>query len=502
MKTASRLEQGAGASSSAQAGSAHHAHFARALHHAIGFRNALTDGPPRPTCPAAELHRRFDGPTPEAGEDGVSVIDSLAWAAEPGLSGVGGTRFFGWVVGASHPVGVAADMMTSAWGQNAGNYALAPSAAMAEKVSSRWLLNILRLPPECSVGFVTGATMASFVCLAAARNAVLARVGWDVEEAGLTGAPAVRLFLGAEAHSTITSALRYLGFGARTAVIPCDAEGRMDADALSAALAVGNGPAIVMAQAGQINTGAFDPMPAIAEACRAHGAWLHVDGAFGLWARAVPEMEPLTAGLDQADSWSTDGHKWLQLPYDCGFAIVRDRGVHRAAMSIVASYLPPAADDEYDPAQFAPELSRRARGFAVWAMLRTLGRQGVIEMVRRHCALARRLAERLAGEAGVRVINSVVLNQVIVGFGEGPADERDAATRAVIAQLQEENVCFAAGASWRDRWVLRFSIISGPLTPADIDRLAGAVLHAWRLVRNRKHANTDVLVMQDQEEAR
>jgi glutamate/tyrosine decarboxylase-like PLP-dependent enzyme len=257
----------------------------------------------------------------------------------------------------------------------------------------------------------------------------------------------------------------------------------MDASALEAALAAGEGPAIVIAQAGQINTGAFDPMDEIAAVCRRHGAWLHVDGAFGLWARAVPEFERLTEGLDLADSWACDGHKWLQLPHDSGFAIVRDAEAHRRAMSVAASYLPAAASVEHDPGQYVPELSRRARGFAVWTILRALGRQGVIEMVRRHCALARRLARRLDGEAGVRVLNNVELNQVIVGFGDGAPDERDAAARAVIDQLAEDNVCLAGGADWRGRWVLRLSVISGQLTEVDIDRLAGAIVSAWRQIR-------------------
>jgi glutamate/tyrosine decarboxylase-like PLP-dependent enzyme len=457
--------------------------FERALMHAIRFRDSLPNWPPRPTLSAVALEALFDGPTPETGEPAVAVIDALVAAAEPGLTASAGPRFFGWVIGASAPVGVAADMLTSAWGQNAGAYACAPSAAMAEKVASRWLLNILRLPPECSVGFVTGATMASFVCLAAARNAVLARAGWDVEADGLFGAPRVRLFLGEEAHATITSALRYLGFGTRVTRIPTDAEGRMDAQALVEALAAGDGPAIVVAQAGQINTGAVDPMPAIVSACRQHDAWLHVDGAFGLWARAAPEFDELTAGLDEADSWSTDGHKWLQLPYDSGFAIVRDRRAHQRAMSISASYLPPLEDGQYDPGQFAPELSRRARGFAAWATLRSLGRIGIAELVRGHCALARRLAARLADEPGLRVLNTVWLNQVIVACGDGPIEVRDALTRATIAELQNRNEVMVGGADWRGQWVMRLSIISGPLTEADVDHLGTAVVSAWRTVR-------------------
>jgi glutamate/tyrosine decarboxylase-like PLP-dependent enzyme len=391
---------------------------------------------------------------------------------------VPGPRFFGWVMGASHEAAVAADWLTSAWGQNAGLYAGAPSAAIAEKIAAQWLLDILDLPDECSVGFVTGATMANFTCLAAARSAVLRRVGWDVEANGLNGAPRVRIFLGADAHTTVFAALRYLGFGDASAHrIPTDSQGRMDADVLGRALDEGEGPAIVIAQAGQINTGAFDPIESIAAICQHHGAWLHVDGAFGLWARAVPEMAALVAGVDAADSWATDGHKWLQLPFDSGLAIVRDAEAHRRAMTIAASYLPLAAG-EYEPSHYAPELSRRARGFAAWAMIKTLGRAGIAELVRNHCRFARQLAARLAAEPGVTVINEVVLNQVIVAFGDGDAETRD-----LIRQLQSDNVCFAGGGQWRGRWVLRISIIAAPLDESDIVRLADAIVAAWRAVR-------------------
>jgi glutamate/tyrosine decarboxylase-like PLP-dependent enzyme len=461
----------------------HRALFARAVEHACRFRDEIVDRAPRPVIEAEDLEALFEGPTPELGESPLAVIDALDAAARPGLTACAGSRFFGWVIGASHPVGVAADMLTSAWGQNAAAYACSPSAAMAEKIAARWLLDILRLPPESSVGFVTGATMASFVCLAAARNSVLARAGWDVEADGLCGAPRVRVLLGEDAHVTNLAALRYLGLGGRPIRVATDRDGRMDADALVAALAADEGPAIVIAQAGQINTGAFDPMTAIVRACRKHGAWLHVDGAFGLWARAVPEMTELTLGVDEADSWSTDGHKWLQLPYDAGFAIVRDRQAHRRAMSITASYLPEVEGAEYDPGQFVPELSRRARGFAVWAQLRAFGRRGVEDMVRRHCGLALRLAQRLAEEPGVRVLNEVKLNQVIVSFGDGETEERNALTRATIEHLHADNITFAGGADWRGSWVLRISVISAPLTEADVDRLAGSILEAWHAVR-------------------
>ena len=459
--------------------------FERAVQLASMFRDRIGERAPRPVITASDLLARFEGPTPEIGEEPLTVLDALNLAAEPGLTASVGPRFFGWVIGASHPAGVAADMLTSAWGQNAGVYACAPAAATAEKVSSRWLLDILRLPGECSVGFVTGATMANFVCLAAARNAVLARVGWDVEADGLPSAPAVRLFVGADAHVTIHAALRYLGFGTRAVRVAADAEGRMDPRTLRSALERGTGPAIVIAQAGQINTGAFDAMPEIVRVCREHGAWLHVDGAFGLWARSVPELGELTAGLEHADSWSTDGHKWLQLPYDSGFAIVRDAEAHRRSMSIMASYLPPASGAEYDPGLFVPELSRRARGFAAWTQLRVLGRQGIAGTVRRHCALARRLAARLASEPGVQVMNTVHLNQVIVGFGTGSTEICNELTRATVEQIKRDNICLAGGAEWRGRFVLRLSLIAASLTESDIDRLAAAISSAWRDVRNQ-----------------
>jgi glutamate/tyrosine decarboxylase-like PLP-dependent enzyme len=468
---------------SGRAGHSHRDVFERALAHACAFRDRIADRPPRPVIPAGELQALFDGPTPEIGSDPVMVIDALNAAAEPGLTGSAGPRFFGWVIGGSHPVGVAADMLTSAWGQNAANYACSPAAAMAEKVATRWLLDMLRLPSDCSVGLVTGATMASFVCLAAARSAVLDRVGWDVETEGLSEAPRVRLFVGADAHATIYSAMRYLGFGTRAVCVPTDAEGRMVPSALAEAMAVGGGPAIVIAQAGQMNTGAFDPMREIAAICRQHGAWLHVDGAFGLWARAVPELAELTAGIDEADSWSVDGHKWLQLPYESGFAIVRDAQAHRRAMAVTASYLPTASMAEYDAGQFVPELSRRARGFALWAQLRALGRQGIAEMLRQHCALTRRLARRLVSTPGVRVLNELHLNQIIVSFGTGTPEERDALARATVETLQKDNICLAGGTQWHGQWVLHLSVIFGELTEGDVDRLGAAVLSAWRHVR-------------------
>jgi glutamate/tyrosine decarboxylase-like PLP-dependent enzyme len=451
---------------------------------ACRYRAAVAGRPAAATAGVEEMNERLGGPTPEAGRPAAEVIAQLAAATEPGLMSSTGARFFGWVIGASHEAGVAADWLASAWGQNAGNHVGAPAAAQAEAVTARWLLDILRLPAAASVGFTTGATMANFACLAAARNAQMRRAGWDVELAGLAGAPPLNVFIGDDAHATVFCALRYLGLGTATAHrIATDAQGRMDAKMLAARLAAAPGPAIVIAQAGQINTGAFDPVKDIAAACARAGAWLHVDGAFGLWARAEPGLAALADGLELADSWATDGHKWLQLPYDCGFAIVRDAEAHRRAMGISASYLPPSDALDYDPSQFVPELSRRARGFAAWAMLQTLGRSGIAEMVRRHCALARRLAARLEDVAEIEVLNDVVLNQVVLAFGSGPQEARDARTRAVIARLQHDNVCFAGGATWHERQVMRVSVISHPLLEDDIDRLAGAIVAAVRATR-------------------
>jgi glutamate/tyrosine decarboxylase-like PLP-dependent enzyme len=449
------------------------------------YRDSVPERPAGAVAGLEEMHARLDRPTPEIGRPAADVIADLAEAAEPGLMTSVGSRFFGWVIGASHEAGVAADWLASAWGQNAGNHIAAPAAAQAEAVSARWLLDILRLPAHASVGFTTGATMANFACLAAARNAQLRRAGWDVEQDGLAGAPPLRVFIGEDAHATVFCALRYLGLGAAAARrIPTDAQGRMDAGLLAAGLSAASGPAIVIAQAGQINTGAFDPIQDIAAACAAAGAWLHVDGAFGLWARAEPSLAELAEGLELADSWATDGHKWLQLPYDCGFAIVRDAQAHRRAMGITASYLPSSDPLDFDPSQFVPELSRRARGFAAWAMLQTLGRAGIADMVRRHCALAQRLAARLAHVAEIEVMNEVVLNQVILAFGSGSPEARDARTRAVTARLQQDNVCFAGGATWHGRQVLRVSLISYPLVERDIDRLAEAIVGALEATRD------------------
>ncbi|MEX3951020.1 aspartate aminotransferase family protein [Paraburkholderia sp. EG287B] len=457
-----------------------------AYRHALAFYGARHSQPPASTASFATLMEAFGGPTPETGMPAHETIEQLAEAAGPGLMGTAGPRFFGWVVGASHPAGVAADWLTSVWGQNAGCYEGAPAAAVAEQVAAQWLVDLLRLPLECTVGFTSGATMGNFVCLAAARGALLRRVGWDIEADGLFGAPPITVFIGNEAHASVFAALRYLGFGERSIVrIANNSAGRMQADALRAALARSNGAPVVIAQAGHIMTGAFDPVDEIARLTHERGGWLHVDGAFGLWARACPSRAPLAAGVELADSWATDVHKWLNAPYECGCAFVRDADAHRRAMTIGAGYLPSAADESIrDPLHYAPELSRRARGFALWTLLRTFGRRGIAAMVERHCVFAQHLARRLAAEPGVAVLNEVQLNQVVVRFGaDEPAARGDALTDLTIAHLQRAGVCFATGAHWRGRRVMRVSVTAWPTSGDDIERSATSMIESWRAVR-------------------
>lgn len=469
--------------------------LAAAARHAIGYRAAPRDVQ-RAEASYAQSVAAFDEALRQDGAPAEDVLEDLVARAVPGLLAATGPRFFGWVIGNSHPVGVAADWLTAAWGQNTANHAAAPAAAAAETVAARWLLELLHLPAAASVGFVTGATMASFVGLAAARGEVLRRAGWDVEAQGLFGAPPIRVLIGEEAHASVYSALHYLGFGKASLLrVPADGQGVMRPDAFEAMLArdVPEGaPLIVVTQAGHIHTGATDAHDRIVPLAHARGGWVHVDGAFGLWARACPAHAPLARGVEGADSWATDGHKWLQTPFDCGYVVVRDAEAHRRAMTIAASYLPPVSEHERDPSHYVPELSRRARGFATWALLRHFGSKGIAAMVERHCAQARLLAELLAAEPGVRVLNEVVLNQVAVRFGdEQPGADSatgDALTRATIAAIQEEGTCFAGGAQWRGRWILRLSVIGFSTTDDDIRLSAQAILRAWRRVASMAEA--------------
>lgn len=434
----------------------------RAAEQAIRYRAGTSQRPQPPLQDFHSLRRAFASPTPEIGADAVAVIDALAECADPGLMTTTGPRFFGWVIGGSHPVGVAADWLTSAWGQNAGNHVASPAAAAAEAVAADWLLDLLDLPRASSVGFVTGATVANFACLAAARSETLRRVGWNVEATGLFGAPPITVLIGDDAHTTVFSALQFLGLGHdRVKRIKTDSQGRILVDAFAQAANELSGPAIAILQAGQINTGDFDDFRELIPLARSAGAWVHIDGAFGLWARLSPSLRPFTDAIGDADSWATDGHKWLQTPYDCGYAIVRDAEAHRRAMTIAASYLPPTSEGERDPSHYVPELSRRARGFATWAIIRHLGRRGISEMIDRHCRVARLMAERLAREPGVAILNDIALNQILARFGADQSPERgDSLTRATIARAQQNGDCFVGGAQWRGRTVMRISVTS------------------------------------------
>lgn len=433
--------------------------------YATAFRGRIR--PLDATANAEALRQRFCLPTPEDGTDPRTVIDELIAAAEPGLVGNTLPAFFGWVMGASDTTGVAADWLTSTWGQNAAIYQTAPAAAIAEEAVAGWLLDLLDLPRESSVGFVTGATMAGFVCLAAARQEVLAAAGHDFERMGFRDAPDIQVFVAEDTHVSNTAALRYLGFGEASLVrIGIDAQGRMLPTELAARMAEREGPKIVVATAGHIHTGGFDAFETIAALARTHDAWLHVDGAFGLWARTLSEKAHLTSGIELADSWSVDGHKWLQLPYDSGFAIVRHVDAHRRAMGMSASYLGRDPGDGRNPSEYNPELSRRARGFAAWAVIRKLGRTGIRELVRRHCRCAERLAEAIDRIDGLRVENRVDLNQVLV------TAERDDIIERLNARLQQSGAAFVRPAVWGGRRVLRFSIISQETIPATMQLLA------------------------------
>jgi glutamate/tyrosine decarboxylase-like PLP-dependent enzyme len=438
------------------------------------FVDGLAERHAGATATVEELYARLNRPLTEAGEDPRTVVAELARDVEPGLIASAGPRYFGFVIGGALPAAVAADWLTSAWDQNAGGTPVAPALVVAEEVAAGWLRELLGLPATCGVGFVTGCQMAHVTCLAAARHAVLADAGWDVEADGLQGAPALRVLAGANAHVTIARACRLLGLGAdRIRVVPADGEGRMIATELDAALAERPGGAqIVCAQAGEVNSGAFDPLAEIVAVCREHGAWCHVDGAFGLWAAASPSRRGLLDGHAGADSWATDGHKWLNVPYDCGIAIVADPARQHGAMSMAADYIPPLDEVPWG-VESTPEFSRRARGIPLYAALRALGRDGVADLVDRCCEHARHMAGLLSAADGVEVLNDVVLNQVLVRFGDD-----DAHTDAVIERVQAEGTCWASGSRWHGRAVMRVSVIGWQTTAADIERSAAAILAA------------------------
>ncbi len=448
-----------------------------AAQHAAGFLESLPDARvDADVLDAQALRDALGRPLPDGPTDPRTVLDELVADASPGIVRSQSPRYFGFVIGGALPAALAADIVAAGWDQNAGGYILSPAAAVVEDVVGAWLAELLELPAGASFGLTTGCQMAHVTCLAAARHAALARAGWDVEAGGLQGAPRVRLVVSEERHVTIDRAARLLGFGTSALVpVAVDSAGRMDPAALRAELAAGEGPTIVCAQAGDVNTGGFDPLGEIVDAAHAVGAWVHVDGAFGLWAAASPRHRHLVAGCAGADSWATDAHKWLNVPYDCGIAFVADPAPHEAAMGATAAYLRLAEAGERDGSAWVPDFSRRARGFAVYAALRSLGRAGVAELVERCCVCAARFAEVLGAEPGIEILNEVVLNQVLVRFGDD-----DAACDAVVAAVQAEGTCWMSATTWRGRRAMRISVSNWATTLSDVDRSCEAILAAAR----------------------
>jgi len=438
--------------------------------YAADFIETLGERPIRWQAGVEELFDALGGSLPEDGLDDGAVIASLVEAAEPGLVGIPSGRYFGFVIGGAVPAALAADWLASAWDQNSGLYVGGPAAAVVEEVARGWLAELLGLPATVSAAYVTGCQMAHVTALAAARHQVLAAAGWDVAQDGLAGSPPIRVVVGAKRHVTVDRALRLLGIGESSLhVVSADDQGRMRVRELPD---LSGGPTIVCGQAGEVNTGAFDDLDAIADAAKAGGAWFHVDGAFGLWAAASPQLRHLVRGAERADSWATDAHKWLNVPYDSGIAFCAHEDAHRAAMSVTASYLVHAKDARMrDAVDWTPEFSRRARGFAIYAAVRSLGRSGVAELVDRCCAHARRFAELLA-DGGATILNDVVLNQVLVRFGDG---ER---TREVIDRVQRDGTCWLGGTDWAGEHAMRISVSNWRTTAEDVERSAAAILAA------------------------
>ena len=453
----------------------------RAVVHAKAWLDSVPDRDVPPRMSADQIAPSFAGALPDGPTDPAEVVDLLAALAEPGLMAMPGGRFFGWVIGGTLPAALAADWLTSAWDQNTGMRYATPAGAAAEEAAAGWILDLLGLPAGADVGFVTGATMANFSGLAAARQQVLAQVGWDVNAKGVNGAPPIRVLVGAERHDTVDLALRYLGLGEPTPVA-ADDQGRIRIDALAAALDEGSGPTIVCLQAGNVHSGAFDPIAGAVALAHGHGEpgrrpWVHVDGAFGLWAAATPTLRRLVPGLADADSWATDAHKTLNVPYDCGIVIVAQPAALRAALGVQASYLIPANGGPGDPYEKVPELSRRARGIPVWAALRSLGRDGVADLVDGLVRHARAIAAGIETIDGARVLNDVVFTQVCVAFED---DER---TRAVTAQLLADGTAWMSGSRWRGRDVLRVSVSNWSTNDDDVEASIDAVRRAANAVR-------------------
>ena len=441
-----------------------------AANRAASYLERLDARAVRPSHQAIDrLNDALDMPFPTQPSNAAQVLALLDDYGSPATVASAGARYFGFVTGGALPVTVAAQYLAAGWDQNCFSFVSSPAVACFESAALRWVKEALGLPASAEGALVTGATMANFTCLAAARNRVLERHGWDVDRQGLFGAPPITVVLGEEAHSTIYKVLSMLGLGRdRVQRVPVDAQGRMRADGLPSI----KSPAIICLQAGNVNSGAFDPADAIIGWAREQNAWAHVDGAFGLWALAVPELAARAEAFRLADSWATDAHKWLNVPYDSGIAIVRDREALARALSISSSYLMLAGQTR-DAINFTPDSSRRARAVEIWAALKSLGRSGLTELVTRNCAQARAMAGILAG-AGIEILNEVVLNQVVAAFGE------DAITKRVIARVQDSGICWCGVTTWKTRPAMRISICSWATTEDDIDRSAQAIIDAFR----------------------
>jgi glutamate/tyrosine decarboxylase-like PLP-dependent enzyme len=436
---------------------------------AIAYLEGLETRQVAPLAAERKTLSALEGPLSDEPARPEAVLKMLDEVCSPATMAMAGPRFFGLVIGGSLPVTVAANWLATAWDQNSAFSSVTPGTAVLEQVALNWSIEILGLPRGCGAGFVTGATMANFTALAAARHVELQQAGWSVEADGLFGAPPITVVVGEEAHSTLFKSLGLLGLGRKRVVrVPVDGQGRMRAEKLPRL----SGPTIVCAQAGNVNTGAFDPIQEVCRKAHAAGAWVHVDGAFGLWAAAAPARKHLTAGIEDADSWATDAHKWLNVPYDCGLAFVRNPEALRAAMAITADYLPPAGTQR-NPSDDTPELSRRARGAEVWAALKSLGRNGVADLVERTCGHATSFAEGLRA-AGFEVLNDVVLNQVLVSFG---SPEK---TGKVIADIQADGTCWCGGTVWQGKAAMRISVSSWATTVADVERSLAAIIRIAR----------------------
>lgn len=438
------------------------------------YLESLDERPVSPRTSPRQLAHALDAPLPDQPTDPAEVTRALAAAALPGLTSVAGGRYFGFVTGGAVPAALAADWLATAWDQNAFSYVSSPAAAVIEAVACRWILDVLRLPPDASVALVTGCQMAHVTALAAARHRVLREVGWNVPRSGMAGGPRIRVVTSRKRHITVDRALRLLGLGTH-ALQTCDvdAQGRIVPSSFERVLTAGEGPTIVVAQAGEVNTGSFDPLVPMVDAARRAGAWIHIDGAFGIWARASPQLEHLAAGLGHADSWAFDAHKWLNVPYDSGIAVVADREAHRAAMVGEAAYYTPTTE-ERDAFEWTPDASRRARGIAVYAALRSLGRTGLANLVERCCAHARRFARELAKLPDAEILNDVVLNQVLLRFGS------DEETHAVLARVQASGVAWMGPTMWEDRAAIRISVSSHATTDDDVLRTVAAFADAAR----------------------